>query len=80
MTRNDGLKNGLKLGVSKDIGFGTITAAYSDTNTSGTCGPALGTNAYCWGNIGAVSGVSAATAGGKDVSKGKFLLSFLKTF
>lgn len=69
-----------KLGVSKDIGFGTITAAYSDTNTSGTCGPALGTNAYCWGNIGAISGVSAATAGGKDVSKGKFLLSFLKTF
>ncbi len=69
-----------KLGVSKDIGFGTITAAYSDTNTSGTCGPAGGTNAYCWGNTGVVPGVSGPTAGFKDVSKGKFLLSFLKTF
>jgi uncharacterized protein (TIGR02001 family) len=70
-----------KLGVSKDIGFGTITAAYSDTNTSGSC-PPVGAinNAYCWGNTGAVSGVSGATGGFKDVSKGKFLLSFLKTF
>ncbi len=69
-----------KLGVSKDIGFGTITAAYSDTNTSGTCGPVGGTNAYCWGNVGAISGVSGPIAGGKDVSKGAFVLSFLKTF
>ena len=69
-----------KLGVSKDIGFGTITAAYSDTNTSGSCTSAGGTNAYCWGNSGAVSGVNSATGGFKDVSKGKFLLSFLKTF
>jgi uncharacterized protein (TIGR02001 family) len=69
-----------KIGISKDIGFGTITAAYSDTNTSGTCGAAGGTNAYCWGNTGVVPGISGPTAGFKDVSKGKFLLSFLKTF
>lgn len=69
-----------KLGVSKDIGFGTITAAYSDTNTSGTCSSAGGTNAYCWGNTGVVPGTSGPTAGFKDVSKGKFLLSYLKTF
>ncbi len=69
-----------KLGVSKDVGFGTVTAFYSDTNTSGSCTPAGGTNAYCWGNIGAVSGVSGPVAGFKDVSKGKFVVSFLKTF
>ncbi len=74
-----------KLGVSKDIGFGTITAAYSDTNTSGACpavvpDPTVITNAYCWGNSGVVPGVSGPTGGFKDVSKGKFLLSFLKTF
>ena len=69
-----------KLGVSKDIGFGTITAAYSDTNTSGACPPAAtGTNAYCWGKDGFIPGVGP-TAGFKDVSKGKFLLSWLKTF
>ena len=69
-----------KLGVSKDVGFGTITAAYSDTNTSGACPPAaIGTNAYCWGKDGFTPGVGP-TAGFKDVSKGKFLLSFLKTF
>ncbi len=70
-----------KLGVSKDIGFGTITAAYSDTNTSGTC-PLVATavnNAYCWGKDGFTPGVGP-TAGFKDASKGKFLLSFLKTF
>lgn len=70
-----------KIGVSKDIGFGTITAAYSDTNTSGAC-PPVGAinNAYCWGNSGVVPAISGPTAGFKDVSKGKFLLSFLKTF
>ncbi len=71
-----------KVGVSKDIGFGTITAAYSDTNTSGTCTPvsAQNTNAYCWGNSGVVQGVSGPTAGFKDVSKGVFALSWLKSF
>ena len=70
-----------KVGVSKDIGFGTVTAAYSDTNTSGTCTPvvALNTNAYCWGNSGFIPAVGPTT-GFKDVSKGAFLLSWLKTF
>ncbi len=70
-----------KIGVSKDIGFGTITAAYSDTNTSGSCPPVgVINNAYCWGNSGVVPGVSGPTAGFKDVSKGAFALTFLKTF
>lgn len=70
-----------KVGVSKDIGFGTVTAAYSDTNTSGTCTPvvALNTNPYCWGNGGFTPGVGPTT-GFKDVSKGTFALSWLKTF
>ena len=71
-----------KIGVSKDIGFGMITAAYSDTNTSGACPPVATAvnNAYCWGNSGVIPGVAGPTGGFKDVSKGKFLLSFLKTF
>ncbi len=69
-----------KIGVSKDVGFGVVTAAYSDTNSPGSCGALGGTNAYCWGNNGAISGVSLATGGFKDVSKGAFVLSFLKTF
>jgi len=77
---NDASYTDWKLGVSKDVGFGTITAAYSDTDSKGTCTSGGGTNAYCWGNIGAMSGVSLPTAGFKDVSKGKFVLSFLKTF
>ena len=59
-----------KAGLSKDIGFGTVTAAYSDTNTSGSCTPVGGTNPYCWGNSGFIPGVGP-TAGGKDVSKGQ---------
>lgn len=69
-----------KIGVSKDIGFGTITAAYTDTNTSGSCPVGAVVNAYCWGNSGVVPGVSGPTGGFKDVSKGAFALSFLKTF
>ena len=70
-----------KVGVSKDIGFGTVTAAYSDTNTSGTCTPvgALNTNPYCWANSGFIPAVGPTT-GFKDVSKGTFTLSWLKTF
>jgi uncharacterized protein (TIGR02001 family) len=69
-----------KIGVSKDIGFGTITAAYSDTNASGTCTPVGGTNPYCWGNSGAIGGLNGPLAGFKDVSKGAFAISWLKTF
>jgi len=71
-----------KLGVSKDIGFGVLTLAYSDTNTSGTCpSGGLGSNAYCWGdNGGQGTPRTGPTAGFKDVSKGTVLLTFLKSF
>ena len=69
-----------KLGASKDVGFGTVTLAYSDTDTSGTCNAtAGGTNPYCWGSSNFVSGVGP-TAGAKNVSRGQVVLSFLKTF
>ena len=70
-----------KVGVSKDIGFGTVTAAYSDTTTRGACSAvaALNTNPYCWANGGFIPAVGPTT-GFKDVSKGTFVLSWLKTF
>jgi uncharacterized protein (TIGR02001 family) len=70
-----------KIGVSKDVGFGTVSFVYSDTNTKGTCNSTTGgTNLYCWGNSGAVAGTNGATGGFRDVSKGTAVLSFLKTF
>lgn len=68
-----------KIGVSKDVGFGTVTFFYSDTNTSGSCGSAGGTNPYCWGN-GGWGSATGPTSGFKNVSKGTAVLSFLKTF
>ncbi|HEX8963925.1 MAG TPA: TorF family putative porin [Rhodocyclaceae bacterium] len=68
-----------KLGVSKDVGFGTVTLAYSDTNTKGTCTSTGGTNLYCWAN-GNWSSTTGPTTGFRDVSKGTAVLSFLKTF
>lgn len=52
-----------KLGVTKDLGFGVVGLAYTDTNAQG-CGSASG--AYCWN--------------GKDVSQGRGVLSFAKSF
>lgn len=71
-----------KIGASKDVGFGVVTLTYSDTDTKGTCASSTvaGTNAYCWGNSGAVNGVNGATSGFRDVSKGTAVLSFTKTF
>lgn len=63
-----------KLGVTKDVGFGVVTLAYSDTNAKGDMG-----EAYAWPNSGFVSGVGS-TAGFKNVAKGKAILSFTKTF
>lgn len=63
-----------KLGVTKDVGFGVVTLAYSDTNAKGGTG-----EAYSWPNSGFVSGVGS-TAGFKNVAKGKAILSFTKTF
>lgn len=68
-----------KLGVSKDVGFGVVTLAYSDTTTKGSCSSAGGTNPYCWGNDDFVAGVGS-TDGFRDVSKGTAILSFTKTF
>ena len=68
-----------KVGVSKDTGYGVVTGAYSATTASGSCFPSGGTNAYCWGNRGFVPG-TGPTAGFSNVAKGKFVLSYLKTF
>jgi len=65
-----------KIGVSKDVGFGVIGLAYSDTNASGSCGnpfPAAGASSYCWGT-------DKSSQNYKDVAKGVALLSFTKTF
>lgn len=56
--------NDIKIGVTKDIGFGVVGLAYTDTNAN-SCGDT--TPAYCWGNH-------------KDVAKGAAVLSFTKTF
>ena len=71
--------NDWKLGVSKDVGFGVVTLAYSDTDTQGTCSSAGGTSSYCWGDGNFVKGVGP-TSSFKDVSKGTAILSFSKTF
>lgn len=49
-----------KVGVSKDVGFGSVTLAYSDTDADKV--------AYTW------------PAGGEEVGKGVFALSFSKSF
>lgn len=66
------------IGVTKDVGFGVVGLAYSDTNTAGTCTSAGGTNPYCWGKGGTPT--AAPTNSFRDVSKGAAVLSFKKTF
>lgn len=56
-----------KLGISKDIGYGTVTLAYTDTN--GKLTDAGANNVYIFG-----------TASPKKVAEGRLALSFLKTF
>jgi uncharacterized protein (TIGR02001 family) len=70
--------NDWKIGVSKDVGFGVVTLAYSDTNTGGSCSGTGGTNPYCWGTGG--KNPDAPNANFRDVSKGTAILTFLKTF
>ena len=65
-----------KVGVTKDVGFGVVTLAYSDTNAKGSCSSAT-VSAYCWPDS---FSAPATWSGPKDVSKGKAVLSFLKTF
>lgn len=67
-----------KIGVSKDVGFGVVGLAYSDTNAKGTCSGSGGTSSYCWGDNGSQS--LPPSSGFKDVAKGKAILSFTKTF
>lgn len=65
-----------KIGVTKDVGFGVVGLAYSDTNSHGTCnGGSGGTNAYCWG---VYNGTSSTNY--RNASKGQAVLSFNKTF
>ena len=76
---NDANYTDWKLGASKDVGFGTVTLAYSATNAKGSCNAdGTGTSLYCWGNNGSQS--SAPTSGFRDVAKGALVLSFTKTF
>jgi uncharacterized protein (TIGR02001 family) len=73
--------NDWKIGVTKDLGFGVVGLAYSDTDAAGGCGnpPPVPGSAYCWGNGNFVSGVGS-TSGFKDVAKGQVVLTFNKTF
>lgn len=70
-----------KIGITKDVGFGVVGLAYSDTNAGGNCGNPLpaDASAYCWGNSGFISG-TGPTGGFKNVAKGTAILSFTKTF
>lgn len=68
-----------KIGVTKDVGFGVVGLAYSDTDTKGTCTSAGGTNLYCWAN-GGWSSATGPTTNFRDVSKGTVVLSFSKSF
>ena len=59
-----------KLGVTKDVGFGVVGLAYTDTNSDGNCASG---EAYCFRGTG-----SAGSA--KDVGDARVVLSFSKTF
>lgn len=80
---NDASYNDWKIGVTKDVGFGVVGLAYSDTDAKGACGnplPAAGASAYCWGTNSNVAAASGPANGFKNVAKGQAVLSFTKTF
>lgn len=58
-----------KLGVNKDLGFGTLGIAYLDTNAKANC--AAGED-YCF--------VNPTTGSTYDAGKGRLLVTFGKTF
>lgn len=60
-----------KLGVTKDMGFGTLGVAYSDTNAKDRCTGTV--EDYCFGAL--TGGAGAYRAG-----QGRLLLTFGKTF
>lgn len=71
-----------KVGVTKDVGFGVVGLAYSDTNTKGNCpsdgsGVAPTVNAYCWAEF---DRGNSTYKNARDMSKGQVVLSFTKTF
>ncbi|HEX5393025.1 MAG TPA: TorF family putative porin [Rhodocyclaceae bacterium] len=69
-----------KLGVTKDVGFGVVGLAYSDTNAKGSCGstlPTTGASSYCFPSN-YLGGTNWSNY--KDVAKGVWAASFLKTF
>lgn len=66
-----------KVGVTKDIGYGVVGLAYSDTNSKGACSSSSQVNAYCWGEYNA--GTNSST-NFRDASKGQAVLSFVKSF
>ena len=66
-------------GVTKELSFGVVGLTYSDTDTSGTCTSAGGTNPYCWG-AGNWTSTTGSTTNFRDVTKGTVVLSFKKTF
>ena len=63
-----------KIGGTKDVGFGVVGLAYSDTNAKGGSAG----DPYYWGTGGSSS--AAPNGNFKNVSKGTVVLSFLKTF
>jgi uncharacterized protein (TIGR02001 family) len=75
--------NDWKIGVTKDVGFGVVGLAYSDTDAKGSCGnplPAAGASSYCWGTNSNVAAASGPTNGFKNVAKGQVVLTFNKAF
>lgn len=80
---NDASYNDWKIGVTKDVGFGVVGLAYSDTDANGACGnplPAAGASSYCWGTNSNVAAATGPANGFKNVAKGQAVLSFIKTF
>lgn len=60
-----------KLGVTKDLGFGTVGVAYSDTNAKANCN-AVPSEDYCF--------INAGTLSTYDAGKARLLVTFGKTF
>lgn len=64
-----------KLGVTKDVGFGVVGLAYTDTDTKGGC--SSDPSAYCWSEYNRNSGTYSNP---RDNSKARVLLTFTKSF
>ena len=58
-----------RIGLNKDLGFGTVGIAYSDTNAKANCGSG---DDYCF--------VNPSSGSTYDAGKGRLLVTFAKTF